>query len=156
MLDRFWHQVRPVTWKKERLPTIFRPLPRSAGMLGIVPICTIDGQRYRAGDATERFSIQSISKVLSLVMAMRQYEEEISGNGGKDPPGNRLTSSSFEIEQVTRISYQRAKAGGMRYAASRSMPRQRMLEIVRQLSGVDDIALRFSGRPFRVFEHSAR
>ncbi|MDI4702915.1 glutaminase, partial [Salmonella enterica subsp. enterica serovar Cerro] len=30
--------------------------------LGIA-ICTVDGQHYQAGDAHERFSIQSISKV---------------------------------------------------------------------------------------------
>jgi glutaminase len=52
----------------------------------------VDGQRYQAGDATERFSIQSISKVLSLVAAMRQYEEdEIWQRVGKDPSGSPLT-----------------------------------------------------------------
>ncbi|MFP1463037.1 glutaminase [Escherichia coli] len=29
-------------------------------------MCTVDGQLFQAGDAQERFSIQSISKVLSL------------------------------------------------------------------------------------------
>ncbi|MFP1527644.1 glutaminase [Escherichia coli] len=39
--------------------------------LGIV-ICTVDGQLFQAGDA-QGLSIQSISKVLSLVVAMRYY-----------------------------------------------------------------------------------
>lgn len=47
--------------------------------LGIA-ICTVDGQLFQAGDAQERFSIQSISKVLSLVVAMRHYPKRKSGN----------------------------------------------------------------------------
>lgn len=68
--------------------------------LGIA-ICTVDGQHYQAGDAQERFSIQSISKVLSLVVAMRHYQEdEIWQRVGKDPSGHPFNSLvQLEMEQ---------------------------------------------------------
>lgn len=66
-----------------------------------IAICTVDGQLFQAGDAQERFSIQSISKVLSLVVAMRHYsEEEIWQRVGKDPSGSPFNSLvQLEMEQ---------------------------------------------------------
>ncbi|WP_330985269.1 MULTISPECIES: glutaminase B [Enterobacterales] len=112
--------------------------------LGIA-ISTVDGQHFRAGDADERFSIQSISKVLSLVVAMNHYpEEEIWQRVRKDPSGQPFNSLlQLEIEQgIPRNPF--INAGALvvcdMLQSRLSAPRQRMLEIVRNLSGVDDIA----------------
>ncbi|HEY2452946.1 MAG TPA: glutaminase B [Scandinavium sp.] len=112
--------------------------------LGIA-ISTVDGQHFFAGDAQERFSIQSISKVLSLVVAMNHYEEqEIWQRVGKDPSGQPFNSLlQLEIEQgIPRNPF--INAGALvvcdMLQSRLSAPRQRMLEIVRKLSGVDDIA----------------
>ncbi|ROP62093.1 L-glutaminase [Enterobacter sp. BIGb0383] len=116
----------------------------SGDKLGIA-ICTVDGERYAAGDADERFSIQSISKVLSLVVAMNHYqEEEIWQRVGRDPSGQPFNSLlQLEIEQgKPRNPF--INAGALvvcdMLQSRLSAPRQRMLEIVRQLSGVADIA----------------
>ena len=100
MLDEILAQVRPLLGKGKVADYIPALASVSGNKLGIA-ICTIDGQRYQAGDATERFSIQSISKVLSLVAAMRQYEEEeIWQRVGKDPSGQPFNSLlQLEIEQ---------------------------------------------------------
>jgi len=116
----------------------------SGDKLGIA-VCTVDGQRYAAGDAVERFSIQSISKVLSLVVAMNHYQEdEIWHRVGRDPSGQPFNSLvQLEMEQgKPRNPF--INAGALvvcdMLQSRLSAPRQRMLEIVRQLSGVADIA----------------
>ncbi|SQI93485.1 glutaminase [Klebsiella oxytoca] len=120
----------------------------------------MDGQHYSAGDAHERFSIQSISKVLSLVVAMNHYqEEEIWERVGKDPSGQPFNSLlQLEIEQgKPRNPF--INAGALvvcdMLQSRLSAPRQRMLEIVRRLSGVSDIA--YDPVVARSeFDHSAR
>ncbi|WP_409438232.1 glutaminase B [Scandinavium sp.] len=127
--------------------------------LGIA-ISTVDGQYFCAGDAQERFSVQSISKVLSLVVAMNHYEEEeIWQRVGKDPSGQPFNSLlQLEIEQgIPRNPF--INAGALvvcdMLQSRLSAPRQRMLEIVRELSGVDDIA--YDAVVARSeFDHSAR
>jgi len=127
--------------------------------LGIA-ISTVDGQHFSAGDAQERFSIQSISKVLSLVVAMNHYaEDEIWQRVGKDPSGQPFNSLlQLEIEQgIPRNPF--INAGALvvcdMLQSRLSAPRQRMLEVVRKLSGVDDIA--YDAVVARSeFDHSAR
>lgn len=127
--------------------------------LGIA-ISTVDGQHFSAGDAQERFSIQSISKVLSLVVAMNHYaEDEIWQRVGKDPSGQPFNSLlQLEIEQgIPRNPF--INAGALvvcdMLQSRLSAPRQRMLEIVRKLSGVDDIAYDVVVARSE-FDHSAR
>jgi hypothetical protein len=67
--------------------------------LGIA-ICTVDGQHYQAGDAQERFSIQSISKVLSWSWQCVTIRKEIWQRVGKDPSGHPFNSLvQLEMEQ---------------------------------------------------------
>lgn len=159
MLDEILAQVRPLLGQGKVADYIPALASVSGNKLGIA-ICTIDGQRFQAGDALERFSIQSISKVLSLVAAMRQYDEqEIWQRVGKDPSGQPFNSLlQLEIEQgKPRNPF--INAGALvvcdMLQSRLSAPRQRMLEIVRQLSGVQDIA--YDPVVARSeFEHSAR
>ena len=159
MLDEILAQVRPLLGQGKVADYIPALASVSGNKLGIA-ICTVDGQRFQAGDALERFSIQSISKVLSLVAAMRQYDEqEIWQRVGKDPSGQPFNSLlQLEIEQgKPRNPF--INAGALvvcdMLQSRLSAPRQRMLQIVRQLSGVQDIA--YDPVVARSeFEHSAR
>ncbi|WP_241630644.1 glutaminase, partial [Rosenbergiella nectarea] len=66
-----------------------------------VAVCTHDGQLFTAGDSSTRFSIQSISKVLSLTVAMTRYSEQaLWRRVGKDPSGQPFNSLvQLEMEQ---------------------------------------------------------
>lgn len=76
ILENILRQVRPLIGQGKVADYIPALATVDGSRLGIA-ICTVDGQLFQAGDAQERFSIQSISKVLSLVVAMRHYSEEI-------------------------------------------------------------------------------
>lgn len=53
---------------------------------------TIDRELFYVGDAKERFSIQSISKLLTLTMAMDIEGEKIWTRIGREPSGNSFNS----------------------------------------------------------------
>jgi len=55
-------------------------------------ITTITGEEYTIGDAFENFSIQSVSKVFTLTMAMEQHGDEIWKRIGREPSGSAFNS----------------------------------------------------------------
>lgn len=68
------------------------------GQLGIA-VYSNDGELYQAGDASTLFSIQSISKVFSLVQAIGHSGEDIWQRLGHEPSGqpfNSLVQLEFE------------------------------------------------------------
>ncbi|EQA7394877.1 glutaminase B [Vibrio cholerae] len=112
--------------------------------LGIA-VFTNQGEVITAGDAQEGFSIQSISKVLSLTLAMGLYQpDELWGRVGKEPSGQAFNSLiQLEMEQgIPRNPF--INAGAIVVCdmlhSRLSAPRQRLLEFVRQLSGEPLIA----------------
>lgn len=159
ILETILQRVRPLIGQGNVADYIPALASVEGSKLGIA-ICTVDGQHYQAGDAHERFSIQSISKVLSLVVAMRHYpEEEIWQRVGKDPSGSPFNSLvQLEMEQgIPRNPF--INAGALvvcdMLQGRLSAPRQRMLEVVRALCGVSDIT--YDATVARSeFEHSAR
>ena len=135
ILENILRQVRPLIGQGKVADYIPALATVDGSRLGIA-ICTVDGQLFQAGDAQERFSIQSISKVLSLVVAMRHYsEEEIWQRVGKDPSGSPFNSLvQLEMEQgIPRNPF--INAGALvvcdMLQGRLSAPRQRMLEVVR-------------------------
>lgn len=159
ILETILAEVRPLIGQGKVADYIPALASVDGSRLGIA-ICTVDGQFWQAGDATERFSIQSISKVLSLVVAMRHYsEDEIWQRVGKDPSGSPFNSLvQLEMEQgIPRNPF--INAGALvvcdMLQGRLSAPRQRMLEVVRSLSGVPDITYDMVVARSE-FEHSAR
>jgi len=100
LLEEILAQVRPLIGQGKVANYIPALAQVPADKLGIA-ICTVDGEIFSAGDARERFSIQSISKVLSLALAMGRYEEdEIWRRVGKEPSGQPFNSLvQLELEQ---------------------------------------------------------
>ncbi|WP_054180131.1 glutaminase B [Trabulsiella odontotermitis] len=144
MLDAILTDVRPLIGRgkvADYIPALARVPGNKLG----IAISTVDGQHFSAGDAHERFSIQSISKVLSLIVAMNHYQEaEIWQRVGKDPSGQPFNSLlQLEMEQgIPRNPF--INAGALvvcdMLQGRLSAPRQRMLEIVRKLSGENNIS----------------
>lgn len=161
LLAEILDQVRPLLGRGRVADYIPALAEVPADRLGIA-VCTVDGQLFSAGDAAERFSIQSISNVLSLTLAMHRYSEaEIWQLVGKEPSGqpfNSLVQLELELEQgKPRNPF--INAGALvvcdMLQTRLSAPRQRMLEVVRGLSGSDDIC--YDARVARSeFEHSDR
>lgn len=159
LLENILAQVRPLARRGKVADYIPALAEVSADKLGIA-VCTVDGDCFLAGDAQERFSIQSISKVLSLVLAMDRYSEaEIWQRVGKDPSGQPFNSLvQLELEQgKPRNPF--INAGALvicdMLQSRLSAPKQRMLEVVRGLSGQPDIV--YDARVARSeFDHSAR
>ncbi|WP_405601938.1 MULTISPECIES: glutaminase B [unclassified Pseudoalteromonas] len=64
-----------------------------------IAIYTTEGDTICAGDCTQRFTIQSVSKVMTLTMALQRYGDELWHRVGKEPSGtafNSLTQLEFE------------------------------------------------------------
>ncbi|HFR4114531.1 TPA: glutaminase B [Yersinia enterocolitica] len=159
LLADILQQVRPLIGQGKVADYIPALAEVSADKLGIA-VCTLDGTIYQAGDANERFSIQSISKVLSLTLALSRYgEQEIWQRVGKEPSGqpfNSLVQLELEKGKPRNPFINPGALVVCDMLQSRlSAPKQRMLEVVRQLVNDDNIS--YDPRVARSeFEHSDR
>jgi glutaminase len=65
-----------------------------------IAVATVDGQVFTAGDALEPFSIQSISKLFTLTLALGTVGDSLWTRVGREPSGNRFNSIvQLEYEQ---------------------------------------------------------
>jgi glutaminase len=62
-----------------------------AGKLGIAAVLG-DGRSYAAGDADELFSIQSVSYVFSLALALEHHKSALWNHVGREPAGSPINS----------------------------------------------------------------
>ncbi|EGS72276.1 glutaminase B [Vibrio cholerae] len=137
-------EVRPLTSKgivADYIPALAKVPSEKLG----VAVFTNQGEVITAGDAQEGFSIQSISKVLSLTLAMGLYQpDELWSRVGKEPSGQAFNSLiQLEMEHgIPRNPFINAGAIVVcdMLQSRLSAPRQRLLEFVRQLSGEPLIA----------------
>ncbi|HHY0339848.1 TPA: glutaminase B [Vibrio cholerae] len=137
-------EVRPLTSKgivADYIPALARVPSEKLG----IAVFTNQGEVISAGDAQEGFSIQSISKVLSLTLAMGLYQpDELWSRVGKEPSGQAFNSLiQLEMEHgIPRNPFINAGAIVVcdMLQSRLSAPRQRLLEFVRQLSGEPLIA----------------
>ena len=80
-------------------------LPKSGEMASYIPelakvnpdkfgmhLKTIDGKEFGCGDNQEKFSIQSISKVFTLILAFQGLGDSLWERVGKEPSGNPFNS----------------------------------------------------------------
>ncbi len=70
------------------IPALARVAPAQFG----IALRTCDGQEAHAGDSTTLFSIQSISKLFSLTLAIRELGETLWERIGREPSGNPFNS----------------------------------------------------------------
>ncbi len=57
-----------------------------------ISLATVDGQRFSAGCATTPFSIQSISKVFTLTIALGKWGDGLWSRVGREPSGDPFNS----------------------------------------------------------------
>lgn len=70
------------------IPALRRVDPSKFG----ISLLTFDGAVYHAGDAEERFSIQSIAKLFCFQLALRLGGDEIWSRVGREPSGTHFNS----------------------------------------------------------------
>ena len=70
------------------IPELASVPPAKFGMA----VRTVTGKTYAVGDAEERFSIQSISKVFTLALAMQLDGDGLWRRVGREPSGNPFNS----------------------------------------------------------------
>lgn len=91
ILDHVVEFIQPEFGKgnvADYIPSLKKVSPKKFGMA----IHLNDGRTFKVGDADEKFSIQSISKLFVLQMVMRQVGEAIWTRVGKEPSGDPFNS----------------------------------------------------------------
>lgn len=70
------------------IPELARVEPKQFG----IAITTVDGKTFTAGDAAVPFSIQSVSKVFMLTLALGKMGESVWKRVGREPSGSSFNS----------------------------------------------------------------
>lgn len=70
------------------IPALARVSPAHFGIAAVLA----DGSVHAAGDADVSFSIQSVSKVFTLTMALQQHGDELWRRVGREPSGSAFNS----------------------------------------------------------------
>lgn len=108
-----------------------------------VHLYCIDGSHHSFGDSQERFSIQSISKVFTLTLAMRMLGDELWGRMDVEPSGNAF-NSLFQLERENGIPRNPFINSGALVLSDILIseyenPKDEILKFVRKISGVQTI-----------------
>ena len=85
-LDRMYAELLPVTSGSvaDYIPQLRRVDPDQLA----IAVCTVDGQRYSAGDARTAFCLQSVSKTVSYCLALEEHgTDEVHQRVGREPSG---------------------------------------------------------------------
>ena len=70
------------------IPELAKVDPRQFGIAVTLP----DGRVFSAGDASTGFSIQSVSKVFTLALALGKLGDSVWSSVGREPSGNPFNS----------------------------------------------------------------
>jgi glutaminase len=121
------------------IPALARIPSRKFGMA----VKLLNGEEYTTGDAAEAFSIQSISKLITLTLYIRKYGLEIGNRVGVEPSGSAFNSLvQLEYEQgIPRNPFINAGAIVLTDGLINIYPdiKQRVLEFARTNSNNNEI-----------------
>ncbi|MBU2979450.1 glutaminase B [Alteromonas sp. C1M14] len=98
LLDGIYSEIKPLLGQgkvADYIPALAKVDPHQFG----IAICSNNGEITEVGDANKPFSIQSISKVFNLVLAMNHYDDSLWQRVGCEPSGlpfNSLVQLEYE------------------------------------------------------------
>jgi len=137
ILEEILREVKPLTLKGK----VANYIPALASVpldkFGIA-LKTANGEEFVVGDADEKFSIQSISKVFTFTLALKNLEDSLWERVGKEPSGTAFNSLvQLEYEQgIPRNPF--INAGALvvtdTLLSSYQNPKDHLLNFVRELS----------------------
>lgn len=91
ILNRIFRELEPefgAGQTAQYIPELAKVAPEQFGMALMLP----SGELYKVGDADTKFSIQSLSKVFALALAMRLVGDDLWTRCGREPSGNPFNS----------------------------------------------------------------
>lgn len=91
LLEEIAREVRPHFGRgriTDYIPALKRVRADAFGMC----VATVDGKEYHVGEALQPFSVQSIAKVFTLMLAMNLVGDDIWTRVGKEPSGTAFNS----------------------------------------------------------------
>lgn len=97
ILDDINAQIRPLLGAGGSVATYIPALARVSPQQFGIALRTCDGQEASAGDSATPFSIQSMSEVFSLTLAIRSQGESLWARIGREPSGS-LFNSLVQLE----------------------------------------------------------
>jgi len=125
------------------IPALARIDPNKLG----AAIVTTEGETACYGDADEAFTIQSISKVFTLTLALEAIGQELWHRVGREPSGNAF-NSIVQLEREAGIPRNPLINAGalvvcdvLLDAGTASETVSRILDFLRQLAGSDSVAI---------------
>jgi glutaminase len=91
IIDGIYESMKPRLGEgkvADYIPQLAKVDPKQFG----IAVTTVDGKTYIAGDAETSFSIQSVSKVFMLTLALGKVGETIWNRVGREPSGSAFNS----------------------------------------------------------------
>lgn len=86
------HQDAQVAFGRGKVASYIPALANVNPKLFGISVATVDGINIHAGDAHKHFSIQSVSKIFTLALALRDIGESLWEHVGREPSGNKFNS----------------------------------------------------------------
>jgi glutaminase len=125
------------------IPTLARADPHKFGIAAVLE----DGSTYAAGDADEAFSIQSVSYVFALSLALQHMKSALWNYVGREPAGSPV-NSIIQLEMEKGRPRNPLTAAGSMVVCDQLIGRrsadeatEEMLAFLRERAGDDSIAL---------------
>ena len=143
VIDGIAEEVRPL-FPRGRVANYIPALASVQRDKFAMAVLTVEGELATTGCAQEAFSIQSISKVFALTLALRHVGEKLWQRVGREPSGSAFNSLvQLEYEKgIPRNPFINAGAHVVTDAllAARPHAKDSLLAFVRELAGNDTIA----------------
>lgn len=144
MMDRIHDEMQGMTDREavaDYIPELAQVSPAHFAM----SVCTADGQSFHVGEAGVPFSIQSISKVFTLALALGRLGDQLWSRVGREPSGLAF-NSMVQLEHERGIPRNPFINAGAIVVTDTILaghaPREvlgEVLRFVRQAAGDDDI-----------------
>lgn len=142
ILKNIYTEIQPFAKEGKQadyIPALAKVNPDQFGMC----LSTVTGEIYEICDAETRFSIQSISKVFAIAMALSLKGEEIWKHVGKEPSGTAF-NSLFQLELEKGIPRNPFINSGAIVVADILMneledPEKDFIEFIRNLCGEESV-----------------
>ena len=138
ILEKIYEEVKPLI-NKGNIADYIPALANVPENKFAMTVSTVNGEEFSVGDFDDEFSIQSISKVFSLTIAMDMIGDKLWERVGREPSGNSFNSLvQLEYENgIPRNPFINAGAIVVSDAIfeGRGKTKNRILKFVREISG---------------------